>query len=69
MGEIIVAITGASGAVYGLRLIEVLSGLGIHLRVIVTESAKLTLKHECDFEIEKFKSEVIKINQRIKEFL
>ena len=56
MGEIIVAITGASGAVYGLRLIEVLSGLGIHLRVIVTESAKLTLKHECDFEIEKFES-------------
>ena len=56
MGEIIVAITGASGAIYGLRLIEVLSDLGIHLRVIVTESAKLTLKHECDFEIEQFKS-------------
>ncbi|MAK05420.1 MAG: aromatic acid decarboxylase [Euryarchaeota archaeon] len=56
MGEIIIAITGASGAAYGLRLIEVLSELGIEMRVIVTESAKLTLKHECDFNIDQFKS-------------
>ena len=56
MGEIIVAITGASGALYGLKLINVLSDLGKMTRVIVTESAKLTLTHECGYDFEKLKS-------------
>ena len=56
MGEVIVAITGASGAAYGLRLIEILSELGINMRVIVTDSAKLTLRHECDSGIENLES-------------
>ena len=52
MGEVIVGITGASGAAYGLRLIEVLSSLGKKMRVIVSESAKLTLSHECNCGLE-----------------
>ncbi|RAH15727.1 MAG: aromatic acid decarboxylase [Methanobacteriota archaeon] len=56
MGEIIVAITGASGAIYGIRLIEELSRIGRKTRIIVTESAKLTLKHECDYELENLSS-------------
>ena len=56
MGEIIVALTGASGALYGLRLIEVLSNLKKSMRVIVTDSAKLTLSHECNYEVSQLKS-------------
>ena len=56
MGEIIVAITGASGAIYGIRLIQELSKMGKRMRIIVTESAKLTLKHECGYEIKQLNS-------------
>ena len=47
MGEVVVAITGASGAVYGKRLLEVLNMMNIQSRVIVTKSGEITLKHEC----------------------
>ena len=52
MGEIVVAITGASGAIYGKRLIECLSNLGIQVRLVVTESGELTLAHECQTDKE-----------------
>ncbi|MGB1421623.1 MAG: UbiX family flavin prenyltransferase, partial [Poseidonia sp.] len=48
MGEIVVGISGASGAIYGQRLTEVLSQMGRQVRLIVTDSGRLTLKHECD---------------------
>ena len=48
MGEIVVAISGASGAIYGKRLVEVLSEMNITVRLVVTDSGRLTLSHECD---------------------
>lgn len=48
MDEIIVAISGASGACYGVALIEALGELGQSMRVIITESGQLTLRHECN---------------------
>lgn len=48
MGEIVVGISGASGAIYGQRLTEVLSQLGRTVRLVVTNSGRLTLKHECN---------------------
>lgn len=48
MGEVVVGISGASGAVYGKRLVEVLSEMGKTVRLVVTDSGRLTLKHECD---------------------
>ena len=50
MGEVVVAITGASGAIYGKRLTECLSELGVQVRLIVTESGELTLAHECQID-------------------
>jgi len=47
MGEIVVAISGASGAIYGKRLVEVLSELKRDVRLIVTDAGRLTLMHEC----------------------
>ena len=52
MGEVVVAITGASGAIYGKRLTECLSNLGIQVRLVVTESGELTLAHECQTDKE-----------------
>ena len=48
MGDVVIGISGASGAIYGKRLAEVLSDMGKTVRLVVTDSGKITLKHECD---------------------
>ena len=48
MGEVVVGISGASGAIYGLRLVETLLRAGKTVRLVVTDSGRLTLQHECD---------------------
>ncbi|MDE0954669.1 MAG: hypothetical protein OR994_08320, partial [Candidatus Poseidoniales archaeon] len=52
MGEVVVAITGASGAIYGKRLTECLTNLGVQVRLVVTASGELTLAHECQTDKE-----------------
>ena len=47
MGEIVVAITGASGSVYGVRLLEALKLLNKPTRLVVSTAGEITLKHEC----------------------
>jgi len=47
--RLIVAITGASGAVYGVRLLQVLGAApGIETHLIVSEAGVLNLHHELD---------------------
>ncbi len=45
MGETVLVISGASGAIYGVRLAEI---LGSDARIVVTESGRLTMAHECE---------------------
>ena len=45
--DFVVGITGASGSVYALRLIEVLRGAGHIVHAVVTESAWQVLACEC----------------------
>lgn len=45
--RIIVGITGASGSVYGVRLIEVLQAAGCETHVVVSESGWQVLEYEC----------------------
>lgn len=45
MGEIVLVISGASGSIYGVRLAEI---LGKEVRLVVTESGRITMAHECD---------------------
>ncbi len=47
MGEIVVAITGASGAIYGKRLLEVLKLHEKDTRLVVSNAGEITLQHEC----------------------
>jgi 4-hydroxy-3-polyprenylbenzoate decarboxylase len=47
MKKIVVAITGASGAVYGVRLLQTLQALdGVQTHLTVSNSGLLTLRHE-----------------------
>jgi flavin prenyltransferase len=43
---IVIAITGASGVVYGKRLLEVLNDLGEETALVVTDTAKIILDYE-----------------------
>ncbi len=45
--RIIVGITGASGSVYGVRLIEVLNSVGAEIHAVVTEHGWQVLAYEC----------------------
>jgi len=51
MSEYAVAITGASGAVYGLSLVRALVSLGLRTHVVVSEGGARVLKHECDLAV------------------
>ena len=48
--KIIVGITGASGSVYALRLIEVLQEAGHEIHAVVTDSGWRVLAYECGVE-------------------
>lgn len=48
--RLIVAITGASGAIYGIRILEALRGLGIESHLVMSDSAKLTIAAETDYK-------------------
>ena len=51
----IVALTGASGQIYGIRLIEELRKIA-EVHVIVSETAKITLEVETDYSVDDIKS-------------
>ncbi|MDO9033395.1 MAG: UbiX family flavin prenyltransferase [Hydrogenophaga sp.] len=47
--RLLVAITGASGAVYGLRLLQVLGAMpGVQVHAVASDAGWLTLRHELD---------------------
>jgi 4-hydroxy-3-polyprenylbenzoate decarboxylase len=49
--RVIVAITGASGAIYGIRTLEMLRELGIETHLILTSAAKVTITQETDYKV------------------
>jgi len=53
---IVVAITGASGVIYGIRLLEVLQKLGKKTGLVVTKPAHIILKHELNYDEQKLKN-------------
>jgi flavin prenyltransferase len=53
---IIVGISGASGAVYGVRLLEVLKANGLPAELVISKSAAQTLKEETNFSTDYVRS-------------
>jgi len=49
--RIIIGISGASGAIYGIRLLEILRALPVSTHLIMTKSAERTVAHETDWKI------------------
>ncbi|MEO2022947.1 MAG: flavoprotein, partial [Pirellulaceae bacterium] len=49
---IVLAITGASGVVYGLRLLQALSLAGRDVHLIISQAGRLVFKEELQVEIE-----------------
>ena len=59
--RLVVGISGASGTVYGIRILQALQGSGIETHLVMTESARITLAAETAFsvaEVEALASEV-----------
>ena len=50
--RLVIAITGCSGVIYGVRLLEVCRQLGIETDLIVSQAAERILEHELDKSVE-----------------
>lgn len=55
MKRIVVGISGASGAVYGLRILEVLKQAKVETHLVMSDSAKRTIVYETDYTINRVK--------------
>lgn len=44
--RLVIGISGASGAIYGVRLLELLRGTDVETHLVVSRSAEITLAHE-----------------------
>jgi flavin prenyltransferase len=49
--RLIIGISGASGTIYGVRILQVLQGSGIETHLVMTRSAEVTLAYETDLKV------------------
>jgi flavin prenyltransferase len=54
--RLVVAITGASGVVIGIRLLEVLAAAGVETHLVITEWAERTIRIETDYTMEQVRA-------------
>ena len=50
--RLIVGISGASGVIYGVRLLQALEALPVETHLVMTRTAEVALAHETDFKVE-----------------
>jgi 4-hydroxy-3-polyprenylbenzoate decarboxylase len=53
---LVIGMTGASGAIYGKRLLEILGALGIPTHLVMSRSAEITIAQETNFKIADIKA-------------
>ena len=56
MKRIVVGMSGATGAIYGIRLLEVLSKLDVETHLVISDAAEKTIGMETPWTIEQVKS-------------
>ncbi len=61
MKEIVIAMTGASGAAYGLRLIQRLAEAEVTQHLLFSDAARVVLKQEADLSLPEAPDEVVKV--------
>ena len=54
--RLIVGISGASGVIYGIRMLQVLRTLGVETHLVMSKSAQVTLTHESDMSVAELKA-------------
>src|SRR5260370_13048626 len=54
--KLIVAITGATGNIFGVRLLQLLQGSGVETNLILSKWGARTLIHETDYTVEQVES-------------
>ncbi|RQS41943.1 UbiX family flavin prenyltransferase [Burkholderia sp. Bp8986] len=52
MTRIVVCITGATGAIYGIRLLEVLAEIGVERHLVLSKWARVTLHEETPYDLD-----------------
>ncbi len=52
MKPYVIAMTGASGALYGVRLVQVMAEMGFSIELIVSEPAKLVIREELKIPVQ-----------------
>lgn len=56
MKRLVVGMSGATGAIYGIRLLEVLSKLDIEAHLVISEAAQKTIKMETPWTVNQVKA-------------
>lgn len=54
--KLIIGISGASGAIYGIRLLEACKTLGVETHLVISKAAEITIHHELDMKISDVKA-------------
>lgn len=65
--RLIVGMSGASGAAYGVRILELLSSIPVETHLVVSKAARLTLAQETDYSLRELEhlADVVHPNQDV----
>ena len=66
MARLIVAMTGATGAVFGIRLLSALKECGVESHLILSKWAQRTIEHETSYSVDQVRS-LASVNYAISE--
>jgi 4-hydroxy-3-polyprenylbenzoate decarboxylase len=54
--KIVVALSGASGVIYGVRLLQILRDMPVEVHLVMSKSAEVTLAYETDLKVAQVKA-------------